>query len=69
MGIKGRLTNNYTGSRLQPVPLGPVYTERQSQLCGDASDTVLFENNGVARKWVATPFWSDSIVSNENSIN
>ena len=38
------------------------------QLCYDASDTVLIENNGVARKWVATPFWSYSIVFNENTI-
>ena len=38
------------------------------QLCGDASDTVLIENNEVTRKWVATPFWSDSIVFNENRI-
>ena len=38
------------------------------QLCDDASDTVLIENNGVAPKRVATPIWSDSIVFNENSI-
>ena len=38
------------------------------QLCDDASNTVLTENNGVAWRWVATPFWSDSIVFNENSI-
>ena len=29
------------------------------QLYDDASDTVLIENNGVAQKWVAIPFWSD----------
>ena len=29
---------------------------------------VLTENNGVAKKWVATPFWSDSIVFNESRI-
>ena len=34
----------------------------------DARDTVLIENNGVTPKWVATPFWSDSIVFSENSI-
>ena len=34
----------------------------------DSSDTVFIENNGVARKWVATPIWSDSIVLNESSI-
>ena len=33
------------------------------QLCDDANNTVLIENNGVTRKWVATPFWSDSIVT------
>ena len=49
--------------------LGPVYTKHQRQLCDDASVTVLIENNGVAGKWVATPFWSDSIVFNENSID
>ena len=34
------------------------------QLCDDARNTVLTENNGVTSKWVATPFWSDSIVFN-----
>ena len=38
------------------------------QLCDDASDSVLIENNGVTWKWVTTPFWSDSIVCNENRI-
>ena len=38
------------------------------QLCDDASDTVLIENNGVARKWVAIPFWSNSVVFNDSSI-
>ena len=38
------------------------------QLCDDASDIVLIQNNGVASKWVATPFWSDSIDSNESRI-
>ena len=38
------------------------------QLCDDACDSVFIENSGVARKWVATPFWSDSIVFNENRI-
>ena len=45
-----------------------LYTERQRQRCNEASDTALIENNGVTPKWVATPFWSDSIVFNENSI-
>ena len=27
--------------------LGPVYHERRRQLCDDASDTALNENNGV----------------------
>ena len=37
------------------------------QFCNDTSNTVLIENNGVAWKWVAAPFWSDSIVFNGNS--
>ena len=38
------------------------------QIVHDASDTVLIENNGVAWKWVAPLFWSNSIVFNETSI-
>ena len=38
------------------------------QLCDDTSDSDLIENNGVAQKWVATPFWSDSFVFNDNSV-
>ena len=49
---------------IRQSPLGPVYTERQRQRC----DTALVENNSVAPKWVATPFWSDSIVFNQSSI-
>ena len=30
--------------------------------------TVLIEDNGVTKKWVATPIGSDSIAFNENSI-
>ena len=37
-------------------------------LCDDASNSVLIENNEVTQKWVATPFWSDFIVFNENNI-
>ena len=32
------------------------------QLCDDARDIVINENNGVPGNWVAAPFWSDSIV-------
>ena len=38
------------------------------QLCYDASDSLLIENNGVTQKWVTTVFWSDSITFNENRI-
>ena len=38
------------------------------QLCKDASDTVLIENNGVTPEWGCNPFLSDSIVFNEISI-
>ena len=37
-------------------------------LCNDTSNTVLIENKGVSRKYIAIPFWSDSTVFNENSI-
>ena len=47
---------------------GSVYTERQHQLCDDASDTALIENNEVAPKWIATLIWSNSIVVNQDSI-
>ena len=54
------------------VLLGPVYIKHQNQCCDNSvmmlSDTVLIENNGVTWKWVATPFWSDSTIFNENSI-
>ena len=43
------------------------YIKRQRQLGIDTSNSVLIENNGVAQKWVAIPFWSD-IVFNENRI-
>ena len=52
--------------------LEPVYTKRQSQRCDNSVMTlvILFslKNNGVTRKWVATPFLSDSIAFNESSI-
>ena len=48
--------------------LRSVYTKCQHQLCGDASDTALIENNEVTLKCLATPIWSDSVVFNENSI-
>ena len=34
-----------------------------SQLYNDASNTILTENNEVTRKFVAIPFWSNSIVT------
>ena len=36
--------------------------------CDDACDTVLIDHNGVAPKWVATPFSSIYIVVNENCV-
>ena len=38
------------------------------ELCDDTNDTFLIENIGVTQKLVATLFWSDSIVFNENSM-
>ena len=48
--------------------LEPVYTKCQRQRCDYACDSVLIENSRVAWKWVANPFWSNSIVFNENRI-
>ena len=38
------------------------------QLCDDARDTVLIENNGATSVWVCNLFSSDSIAFNDNSI-
>ena len=38
------------------------------KLCYDTSNTVVIESNEVAWNWVATQFWSDSIIFNEDSI-
>ena len=38
------------------------------QLCNDASDTAVIENNGVLQNGIATLFLGDSIVFSENSI-
>ena len=38
------------------------------QLCDDARDSVLIENNGVAPEWVCNQFSSDFTVFNENGI-
>ena len=46
---------------------GP-FTPNVSDNSDDTSDTVLIENNRVARKWVATPVWSNSNSFNKNSI-
>ena len=45
-----------------------THTHTLRQLCDDARNTVLIENNGVAQKWVATPFWSNSILFHKNTI-
>ena len=39
------------------------------QLCNDANDTALIKNNEVTQKWVAIPFWSNSIVFIDSSIS
>ena len=38
------------------------------QLCNDASDTILIENNGVTPEWSCNSFSSDTIIFNENRI-
>ena len=42
--------------------------QASTSMLRDATDSVLIGNSGVACKWVATPFWSDSIIFNENGI-
>ena len=37
-------------------PFTPSVRSTLRQLCDDARDTVLIEDNGVTQKWVATPF-------------
>ena len=38
------------------------------QLCDDASNPVLIENNRVTSEWGCNPFWSDCNVINQTSI-
>ena len=51
-------------------PLGPVYTKHQWQRCNNSgmmlAILLLLKSVESLEKWVATPFWSDSIVLNEN---
>ena len=35
------------------------------QVCDDANDPGLIENNEVASEWGSNPFWKDSIVFNQ----
>ena len=39
------------------------------QLCHEASDTAVIENNGVIPELDCNPFSSDPVVFNENSID
>ena len=43
-------------------------SESMLQLCDDANDTVLIENNWVTPDWDFNPFSSYIIICNENSI-
>ena len=47
-------------SSLDKGPFRPSVNSTVPQLCDEASDVVVIENNEVAQKWIATPFWSDS---------
>ena len=56
---------------MRKEPKGPVYTKHQSQHWDNSAMTlaILFSlKTIVVQKWVPTPFWSDSIVFNENRI-
>ena len=48
--------------------LGSIRTKCQQQLCKDANNTVLIENNEVAPDWGCNPFSSYSIVFKKNRI-
>ena len=50
------------------IALRPIYTKRKRQLCDEANDSALLENNGVTSEWDSNPFSSESIVFNENKI-
>ena len=50
------------------APLHQASASTLRQLCDDASNTALIENNGVAPDLGCNPFLGDSIVFNENSI-
>ena len=50
------------------VHLHQASVSTMRQLCDDASDSDLIENNGVTPDWGCNPFSSDSLVLNENRI-
>ena len=61
-------SNGDTVKRTIKVRLDQASVSMLSQLCGEASDTVLNENNGFTLEWSCNLFSSDSIVLNENRI-
>ena len=50
------------------VRLHQASASMPQQLCDDASNSVLIENNVVAPDWGCNPFSSDTVVFNENRI-
>ena len=56
-----RSSSIHVVKRLIRVRLHQTSASTLRQLCDDASDTALIENNGVASKWVAALFLTDSI--------
>ena len=56
------------GSMPSRVRLHQTLASMLLQLCDDACDSVLIENNGVAPEWGCNLFSSDSNVFNENRI-
>ena len=74
---KGKVEGSVFGTQLKAqdavtdavrVILHQVSASMLRQLCDDACDTALIENNGVAPEWTCNPFSIDSIVFNENRI-
>ena len=72
MFTSSKINKNESPSRSLSLGVGSclhrVSVSTLGPLCGDASYSVLIENNGVTEKLIATTLWSNTIVFNENII-
>ena len=53
--------------KLRKTFKGPIFTEHRHKSCDDVNDNAPIKNNGVTPDRSCKPFWSESIVFNENS--